>query len=410
MKICLLSTSTPAHRHGGTETHCWNLAKRAAALGNDVTLLTTALSGRPGVETSNGLQVHYLEGTDAAMSRAWAAKWWKASADKIRDLSSRDRPDIIWAEGTSGLGYASTARRELGIPLLSVMQGFGLRGEISSAWRDIDSLRSFLGFAGLYPWRFFFSYLPWSYKTMRGSDRIVAVSDESAAETRKEFPLFADKVRTVYNGIDTSVFRPDRDDGAAARARLGISPERRVILMSGTATRQKGFREGMAAFAALGPAPEPLLVIAGDGPELPVLKRRAKELGISSRVLFTGAVSNQSMPALYNSADVYLNPTLRAEGFGIVVAEAMACGKPCVVSFSGGTGSTITGGESGFFVPPGGIREMTEKMSLLLKDGELAERFAAAARARALEKFDLKKTTEAYISISLEVLKGGKKK
>lgn len=409
MKICLLSTSTPAHRSGGTETHSWNLAGRAAALGHKVTLITTSLGDAAPPEPPAGVEVHYLPGTDVSMSRAWMRRWKRASADKISELHSAEPQDIVWAEGFAGLGHAARSRERTGLPMISIVQGFGFRGDIASEWADVSSAAGLIRFLLLRQPRLLLSYLPWYRGIMTGSDAIVAVSDESAEELKKEFPSAAGKIRTIYNGVDTSLFSPSPEAGRTCRAGLGVSPDEAMVLMTGTATRQKGFHLGMKAFSLACAGRKARLVVAGDGPELADLKRLAEKLGISGKTTFLGPMPNDRLPPLYNAADIYLNPTLRAEGFGIVTAEAMACGKPSVVSLSGGTGSTIVDNESGFFVRPGDAGEMASRLARLLQDPPLREKFSAAARLRALESFDIGVMTDSYIKLSLRTLNGSER-
>lgn len=90
--------------------------------------------------------------------------------------------------------------------------------------------------------------------------------------------------------------------------------------------RYKGHREVIASMPAiLAREPEALYVIAGEGDDMPNLKRYAQEQGVSARVLFLGEVDNEQRDQLYQSSDLFVMPS-RGEGFGIVFLEAMSHG------------------------------------------------------------------------------------
>jgi glycosyltransferase involved in cell wall biosynthesis len=84
----------------------------------------------------------------------------------------------------------------------------------------------------------------------------------------------------------------------------------------------------------------------------PVLEARAAELGVRGQVSFADAPDNQTLVDLYRRHDVFVFPTRIAEGFGLVCAEAMACGLPVIGSPVGGQTDIIRDGVNGFLVPP----------------------------------------------------------
>jgi glycosyltransferase involved in cell wall biosynthesis len=97
--------------------------------------------------------------------------------------------------------------------------------------------------------------------------------------------------------------------------------------------------------------PAIVYVIAGSGGDVPRLQQKAHDLGISASVRFTGFVSEEEKPDLYNLADVYLMPS-RGEGFGFVFLEAMACGLPVIASTLDGGREALRGGQLGQLVDP----------------------------------------------------------
>ena len=134
-------------------------------------------------------------------------------------------------------------------------------------------------------------------------------------------------------------------------ARYGLEGKR-VLLTVGrivAAERYKGFDEVIEVLADL--PKDVVYLIAGGGNDLSRLKKKAEQLGLGDRVIFTGLFPESEKPALYNLADVYVMPS-RGEGFGFVLLEAMACGVPAIGSRHDGGREALCGGQLGILVDP----------------------------------------------------------
>jgi glycosyltransferase involved in cell wall biosynthesis len=111
-----------------------------------------------------------------------------------------------------------------------------------------------------------------------------------------------------------------------------------------------------------------------------------RESGLASQVTFV-SVSYSQMPALYNTVDVVLYPTIKDEPFGLVPLEAMACGRPVVASNCGGIVESVRSGLTGWLVAPGDPEALAEKIADLLNDPDQAAAMGLAGRRRAEEMF-----------------------
>ncbi len=406
MRICLLTTSTTAHQMGGTEVQAEILAAEAARQGHDVLIITTAHPKGLKAEERNGYRVIYLDGTSHTMSRRTAPDWWRASAERTEALCASGNMDVVWAANFSGLSYAAlprAARR----PVISIVQGLAVRGEIASNFGRVSTPGELLYFLTRYAAQTLFYYIPRFRAMVRDSDLLIGVSNETVAALEKEFPESRGKSVAILNPVDTEVFRPDPRLRAEGRGKIGFSPKNSVVLMSGVLHKQKGVHLGLEAFAAVcREFPGARLAIAGEGPERARLQELCLDLGISGKVAFRGLVPNAEMPLYYNAADIFLNPTLRLEGLPLVLLEAMSCGLPCVTSRIGGTGSSIEDGKSGYFTEPGNTRELSAKLRILLAGNELRAGLSAGARTRAVEVFDKRRVLKEYISASRRVMDG----
>ena len=131
------------------------------------------------------------------------------------------------------------------------------------------------------------------------------------------------------------------------------------------------------------------LHVAGDGPELPALRRLAAELGIAARVHFDGPLASDQVPAYLRNLDVLVltSRTLPnwKEQFGRVLVEAMACGVPVLGSRSGEIPHVI--GDAGLIVPEEDIDAIRNGLLQLMQDDTLRSELARRGRQRVLEHF-----------------------
>ena len=167
------------------------------------------------------------------------------------------------------------------------------------------------------------------------------------------------KVLLAPNAIHGDLYR---DDGRARRLgeRYGLSGKKVLLTLGRIAAseRMKGFDEVLDIVPRLAKKiPNLAYVIAGEGDDKPRLEQKARDLGISDNVVFTGMVPEADKPNLYRLADVYVMPS-RGEGFGFVFLEAMACGIPVVASKVDGSREAVREGELGLLVDPDNPEEI----------------------------------------------------
>jgi glycosyltransferase involved in cell wall biosynthesis len=164
-----------------------------------------------------------------------------------------------------------------------------------------------------------------------------------------------------------------------------------VATVIGHMRHGKGHDTALDAWpAVLAAHPDARLLLVGDGPGMPALRRRAAELGVAGRVVFAGA--RDDMPDVLRASDLVLLPS-RIEALPTVLVEAAACGVPAVATRVGGVPEVVADGETGWlFAPPPGpdatARAVRAALDVRRTD---PARFAAvgrAARARARTRFD----------------------
>jgi glycosyltransferase involved in cell wall biosynthesis/phosphoheptose isomerase len=292
-----------------------------------------------------------------------------------RDWARRGDPALVHAHfWMSGLA-ALQAGRARGIP---VVQTFHALGSVK---------RRFQGSADTSP----SERISLERKLAREVDLVIATCADEVAELQHllgSTDTRAAHVRVVPCGVDTTHFTPVGERAGSERA--GGSRPR--LLLVGRMVERKGFDTAIRALAEL---PGAELVIAGGpvadrldaDPEARRLRAVAAEAGVSDRVLMTGQLPHDDMPALYRSADVVL-ATPWYEPFGITPLEAAAAGRPLVGSAVGGLLDSVADGETGRLVPARDPVALARGVREVLDDPEKARRWGAAARARAVTRYD----------------------
>ncbi len=159
--------------------------------------------------------------------------------------------------------------------------------------------------------------------------RASAVIANSAGGRRYWLERYPGKfLAVVRNGLPLEAIR---EVEPVARERLGLNPGQKLVLYAGRLTRQKRVDLILDAFSRIGPDPDAVLVICGEGEEEERLKNQAQELGLARRVRFEGVQAPERVWALMKSADLFVSFS-DFEGMPNTVMEAMACGTSLLVS------------------------------------------------------------------------------
>ena len=216
--------------------------------------------------------------------------------------------------------------------------------------------------------------------TLHRADRIVAVSEHERGNMIDFYEAPGDRIQVIPCGVDMDVFKPmPRDE---ARRELGLGDEN-VLLYVGRVQPLKGPELLLESVARLD-LNEGLkvLIVGGDvtgDEEVTKVRRLAGELGIDHLVSFEGTVPHRRLVHYYNAADLCVVPSFY-ESFGLVAAEAMACGTPVVATAVGGLPETVKDGLNGSLVRDRNPEVLAEKISLLLNDVRLRGLLASRAR------------------------------
>ncbi|MEW2443226.1 glycogen synthase [Micromonospora marina] len=260
----------------------------------------------------------------------------------------------------------------------------------------------------------------WCERTaFEAADAIIAVSAGMRRDVLTAYPAVnPDRVRVVYNGIDTAQYAPDRNTDVLDR--LGIDPGRPSVVYVGRITRQKGLPYLLRAAREL-PADVQLVLLAG-APDTPEIAAEVEELAAELRAKRSGVVWVAAMLPkpeviqVLTHATVFVCPSVY-EPMGIVNLEAMACETAVVATATGGIPEVVADGETGLLVPieqagDGSgtpldperfVADLAARINELLADPDRIAAFGAAGRRRAVEHFSwdaiARQTVEVYRSV-----------
>jgi phosphatidylinositol alpha-1,6-mannosyltransferase len=227
--------------------------------------------------------------------------------------------------------------------------------------------------------------------TLHGAKFVIANSRNTEALLRKAWNLPADRVRVLHPGVDTQRFRPAPRD-STWRARLGWG-DRPVILTVGRLQKRKGHDHLILALKAVRrQISDVLYAIVGDGEERGELEVSVRREGLAGHVQFLGGLNDDDLVSCYQQCDLFVLPNRQVrqdiEGFGMVLLEAQACGKPVIAGISGGTAETMCIPETGQTVSCDDPDELAALLIEWLSNKERLDRMGHAARRWAVARFD----------------------
>jgi glycosyltransferase involved in cell wall biosynthesis len=301
---------------GGSGRVATETARRLAQRGHQVTVIAPQHAGAPAIARDGTLTVHRVLARSALPSTLTdIAGSWRA-ARRLR----RERFDLVVAHQTTGaLGGLAAAT---GAPLALVYH--------ASAVRELRFLRTRLrpGAQLLATYPLEPLLLGLERIAIARATRTLVLSEFSRALINEDHPRHADRVVGVLGGVDVDRFAPL----AESRDRLGLT---KTVPLLVTARRLEPRMGIDVLLQALVHIPEAQLAVIGTGSTKSRLRRLAQTLGVEDRTQFVGRVSDADLRTWYAAADVVVMPTAAYEGFGLVTAEALACGTPVVATSVG---------------------------------------------------------------------------
>jgi len=239
----------------------------------------------------------------------------------------------------------------------------------------------------------------------RLADAVTACSRFSAEGLIKTDGFAGARIEVIENGIEVDRYGPPADK-ALAKEDVGLDPERRYVIhvarhhpVKDQATLLKGFA------AAAADLPRVDLLLVGDGPLRGELEDLAAELRVADRVKFLGIRTD--IPELMRAADAFALTSV-SEAASLTLLEAMASGLPSVVTDVGGNPELVRHEQEGLLFPRADATACAAAFRRMFSDPALAGRLGAAARARAVERYQLSRCIDQYHDLYRRLARGAR--
>lgn len=237
-------------------------------------------------------------------------------------------------------------------------------------------------------------------RVLDGARLVIANSRNTRRLLQEEWRLPDDRLALLHPGVDTDWFVPAPRD-LQARAHLGWG-NRPVVLTVGRLQRRKGHDQMIHALQRIRQViPEILYAVVGNGEERLTLEELVRCLRLGGHVRFHGELDEHDLRQCYQQCDLFVLPNRQIgkdiEGFGMVLLEAQACGKPVVAGDSGGTAETMCIPETGQVVPCDEPNALAGIVMESLAEPQRLTRRGVAGRQWTVERFSWKMLSqEAY--------------
>ncbi|MGH3764594.1 MAG: glycosyltransferase family 4 protein [Pseudonocardiaceae bacterium] len=358
---------------GGAETYARTVAHGLAACGHDVRVVTDHVAGTPDRTVEGPVEVirlrRYRELLDDESKLAWEQLYFGVLPELAEVLLDR-RPDVVLANSLETTIVGRIVADQWEVPLI------GAYHEQAPEVEPFGHGRLTTVYGRLAP------------------DLILAGSRFYAARARRHLP--ADRVRLVYHGVDTDLFRPDLNR-QQTRARHGVGADQLLILNSGRLKERKGQLELIRAFAMVDDPRAQLLIVGSVSSAslgyAELLESEIDRLGLRDRAAIARDVAYSSMPTVLAAADIVAQPSL-AEGLGLAVLEAMSAGRPVVATRIGGFDELRMTTDNAVLIDPSDVPGLARALARLVADGDGRAALGRAGRHHVVENFSLKAMIE----------------
>ncbi|MEO0102421.1 MAG: glycosyltransferase family 4 protein [candidate division WOR-3 bacterium] len=354
MRILMVSDVYFPHI-GGIPVHIYNLSSELKKLGHEVKVLTTNYSTKilDGVKYLPNEEDVYRVGRAVVIrsNKSWASVCFGFHlGQKVKEILSYGF-DIVHIHGS----LAPT------LPILVLRH---------SKAKNLITLHSYYRRSKGYT--FFRPFLLPYFKKLDG---VIAVSQAAVEATRRYFP---GEYCVIPNAIDPNQFLPNL---SPLPQFINQGPR---ILFVGRFEPKKGLKYLLQALPLIKKSfPKCLLMVVGAGVFGYSYKEYIDE-SVRDNVVFLGVVNPQDIPSYYATCDVFCAPSVDCESFGIILLEAMACGKPVVASNIPGYREVVDDGVDGFLVEPRSPRAIAEGILRIFQDEGTKRRMGEAGRRKAL--------------------------
>jgi glycosyltransferase involved in cell wall biosynthesis len=386
MRIIIASDFYPPHING-VSTFAHNLAQGLAARKHHVLVIAPSQTGKASMEKHGTYQI--LRTRSVIFPFYQNIRISVSPTSEVRRAILTFKPNVIHTQTPLGIGLAA---RRLGLKynIPVVTTNHGMSENIIENFRLLEPFSRQI-----------------SYILTEACERLYSNVDYLTMPTQAAIEMFdrdgetTVPIRAVSNGIDLARFSPQKRDPELAK-RFGIPERHPIVLYAGRLDGEKHLSVLVRAVWLVRKSVHNVhLLVVGHGNDLNNLRLLVHELGMNQHVTFTGRVSDEDLPKLYNYGDVLGMPS-PAELQSIVTLEAMASGLPVVAVNAGALYELCQDGRNGYLCEVDNDIDMSKKLITVLKDQQLRKKMARESLQIA-KSHDFAHTIEQFESIYQEV-------
>ena len=356
-------------QNGGSGKWLWEIYRRQPA-----TNYVMAVGNSHGADPRDESFGQYVERIDLAMpfrgiSNVKSVGHYLRQIRLVRSLAIRHNVKMIHAARPLSEGLIARALKlSSGIPYLCYVHGEDINIAMTS--RELKLLTN---------------------SVLKNSERVIANSSFTQQLLLDDWGLSPERIVQMHPGVDTREFTPATDECERPKHWEGKT----VLLTVGRLQKRKGHDMVIRAIAEIVRViPNLHYAIVGGGEERETLERLAKELNVEDRVEFAGEINDSMLRLYHQQCDIFLlaNRSIGrdVEGFGIVLLEAQACGKPVIAGASGGTIDTMLPGKSGYVLDCETPSELIETIRSSLSCASRRSQMGQIGREHVVTNFDWK--------------------
>jgi glycogen synthase len=363
---------------GGAAQASLATARELVALGHRVDFLTIATNDSGGDDEVHGIRVYRVRAHRRGVHESGmlgALTFVCLAAARLRTLARFNRYDVYhyyFALPTGLLTFVPGPQRSR--PYVVSLRGSDVPGYETSLARHHKLL------------------LPLTRRIWRDAYRVVANSHDLRRLALKSMPELS--VDVILNGATVPAVAADSKAGRTSVRILAVS---RLIARKGLGTLITALSRLRGEAVSLD--------IAGEGPLSEPLRQLARSHGIADRVRFHGFLDRARLDLLLAEVDIFVLTSV-AESCSMALLEAMGAGLPLIATRVGGTSELIEHGTNGLLIKPQNVEELSAALQTLVRDPAQRQRFGAANRALARDRFSWQAVARQYEAIFQETQGG----
>jgi glycosyltransferase involved in cell wall biosynthesis len=317
----------------------------------------------------------------------WTLLYLSKYGQTVSKIIFEKNLDLIHAHFAYPEGFVGLlAKKETGRPLVITVHGVDVLKDLSTAY-GVRLNKRYAAMVG---------------RALNEADAVIAASKA----TYNEVCIIVkdvEKTHLIPNGVDINRFNPNLDT-SILREKLHLKNQTVIFSL-----RSHEPKYGLEYLIRSMPIVQEMntnviFIIGGDGSLRQYHEKLAAELDVKEKVIFPGRIPSEDLPYYYALSDIVVVPSLQ-EAFGLVVSEAMSCGKPVIGSNVGGIPDQIVDGNTGFLVEPKNPSKIAEKILWLSTNREEAKKMGLNGRKVVEQNYDIDKRTKSIISLYKQLLR-----